>query len=160
MLSRFTLIVLSLATTVGLTLSAHAATDDLASQTSAKDFAQTVVALRETINGSKAKIFQEIDHRSNALASKIDLPPSHVFIFGNPEVGSRLMQCVPLTAVDLPLRMLIREGEEGKTTLYWTPASVLVARYSDNVGEACQELAAKVDATLAALAQKAAAAEE
>lgn len=129
---------------------------NLKSQVSARKYSDTVVALRGALNGSSAKIFQEVDHRNNAVNLHLELPPSRVFIFGNPEIGTRLMQCAPLIALDLPLRMLVRQDDDGHTRLYWTETSTLVERYSNGQGEACRSLAAKVDATLAGIARKAA----
>jgi uncharacterized protein (DUF302 family) len=137
----------------------QAETDGLESQVSAKDYAQTVVTLRKTLNGTGAKIFQEIDHRNNAVSMNVDLPPSRVFIFGNPKVGSHLMKCAPLVAVDLPMRMLVRKDSDGQTRLYWTKATTLMARYSSNLSSECQTLAQKVDNTLAELARQAGAEE-
>lgn len=134
----------------------QAQTDGLESQVSAGDYSQTVVALRGTLNGAGLKIFQEVDHRNNAVGISAEFAPSRVFIFGNPKVGTRLMQCAPLVGLDLPLRMLVRRDSDGRTYLYWTPASTLMARYSSSLSEDCQALAAKVDETLAALALKAA----
>lgn len=142
-----------------LFLQAEPGGPELEAQVSMKDYAQTVVALRETINGTSAKIFQEIDHTNNAVGMDIELAPSRVFIFGNPTVGSRLMECVPLVAIDLPLRMLVREDDDGQTRLYWTRATRLMARHSGgpgNLSKACQELALKVDKTLAEIAREAA----
>lgn len=150
----------TLALTALLALPAQAGPDGLESQVSAKDHAQTVVALRKALNASEAKIFQEIDHRSNAIDTEVKLPPSHVFIFGNPDVGSRLMACVPLAAVDLPMRMLVKSDGDDNTKLYWTSASALLARYSSGLSGECQKLAAQVDDRLARLARKAAVADE
>lgn len=123
---------------------------------SAKDYAQTVVALRATLNGSSNKIFQEIDHHNSAMGMNVELSPSRVFIFGNPKVGTRLIQCAPLVALDLPQRMLVRRDSDGKTQVYWAKASTLLARYSTNLSEDCQALATEVDEELAELAAKAA----
>lgn len=141
-------------------LSALAQPDGLESQVSKRDYAQTVVALRETLNGARVKIFQEVDHRNNAIEADSDFPPTRVFIFGNPKVGTPLMQCAPLVGLDLPMRMLVRRDSEGQTRLYWTRASTLLARYSSSLSEECRRLAARVDANLAALARKASGADE
>lgn len=140
-----------------LTGPAQAEPDGLASQPSAKDYTQTVVALRETLNGSDAKIFQEIDHRNTKIDKDVDLPPSHVFIFGNSQADSWLMQCAPLVAVDLPMRMLVKRDREDNTTIYWTKASTLIERYSSSrLSDQCREFAVRIDKTLVGLAREAA----
>lgn len=142
------------------TLPVQAEPESLKSQVSAKKYSDTVVALRAALNGSSAKIFQEIDHRNNAVNLDLELRPSRVFIFGNPEASTRLMQCAPLMALDLPLRMLVRQDEDGHTRLYWTETGALVERYSDGQGEACRDLADKVDSNLSEIARKAAGVED
>lgn len=142
-----------------LALQAEPGRPELESQVSMKDYAQTVVALRKTLNRTNAKIFQEIDHRNTAVGMDIELPPSRVFSFGNPRVDAGLMECAPLVAVDLPMRMLVREDGDGQTRLYWTRATRLMARHSGPPGDlsqTCHELALKVDATLAEIAREAA----
>lgn len=142
---------------MSLALAAQARPDSLESRDSAKDYAQTVVTLREALHGANLKIFLEVDHRANAINTDVDLPPSRVFVFGSPEVGSYLMKCAPLAGVDLPMRMLVRKDSDGQVRLYWTPASELLARYEDDLSEECQALAAKVDSALEKLALTAAA---
>ena len=137
-----------------LSLKSHASA--LESQVSAKDYAQTVVALRETINSTDAKIFQEVDHRNNAVGKGAELPSSRVFIFGNPKVDTSLMECAPMAAADLPMHMLVRKDEDGRTRLYWTKATELIGRHSDNLSKECQELALKLNVTLEEIARQAA----
>lgn len=126
---------------------------------SEESYADTVVALRNTINASNAKIFQEIDHRNNAVGTDVKLVPSRVFIFGNPKVGARLMECAPMAAVELPLRMLIREDSQSQTGLYWVKASTLLERYQDSPSDDCRALADRIDSHLKDLAKAAAKAE-
>ncbi|QCF24557.1 DUF302 domain-containing protein [Hydrocarboniclastica marina] len=126
---------------------------------SEKSYADTVIALRNAINAGNAKIFQEVDHRNNAVGTDVKLVPSRVFIFGNPKVGARLMECAPLAAVELPLRMLIREDSQTQTRLYWVKASTLLERYEDSPSDECRVLADRIDSHLEDLASTAAKAE-
>jgi len=70
--------------------------------------------------------FQTIDHVQNAKNVDMKLKPETVVIFGNPKMGTLLMQCNPSMGLDLPLRMLFSTAYEGKTTItytnpeYWT----------------------------------------
>ena len=50
------------------------------------------------------------------------MPPTKLLIFGNPKAGTPLMLAAPSSAIDLPLKILIREDAQGKVWLsYNTP---------------------------------------
>ena len=56
----------------------------------------------------------------------MNLKPEAVVIFGNPKMGTVLMQCNSSMGLDLPLRILVHTDYDGSTTLsytnpeYWT----------------------------------------
>jgi uncharacterized protein (DUF302 family) len=64
--------------------------------------------------------FNTIDHRENAKNVDMNLKPETVVVFGNPKMGTVLMNCNPSIGLDLPLRMLITTDYEGKTTITYT----------------------------------------
>src|ERR1700737_1624537 len=55
-----------------------------------------------------------IDHAAAARASGLELKPIEVLLFGNPKLGTPLMQANPHIAVDLPMRVLAWEDGAGK----------------------------------------------
>jgi hypothetical protein len=69
---------------------------------STRDFNQTVATLDSAIIERNLKIFARVDHAANARGVSMELRPTTVFIFGNPQVGTRLMQCEQTAAIDLP----------------------------------------------------------
>jgi uncharacterized protein (DUF302 family) len=64
--------------------------------------------------------FATIDHAKNAKNVDLRLTPETVVIFGNPKMGTKLMQCNASIGLDLPLKMLFSTDYEGKTTLTYT----------------------------------------
>jgi len=70
--------------------------------------------------------FNTIDHAKIAKDAGLRLKPETVVIFGNPNMGTKLMSCNPSIGLDLPLKMLFSTNYEGKTTItytnpeYWT----------------------------------------
>ena len=62
-------------------------------------------------------IFARIDHAANARDADLQMPPTTVFIYGNAKGGTPVMLATPRSALDLPLRVLVRE----------TPAGTIVA---------------------------------
>jgi len=70
--------------------------------------------------------FATIDHAANAKQAGMTLKPETVVLFGNPKVGTKLMECNPSMGLDLPLRLLFTTNYEGQTSItytnpeYWT----------------------------------------
>ncbi|NET09635.1 MAG: DUF302 domain-containing protein [Symploca sp. SIO2B6] len=56
-------------------------------------------------------IFATLDHAQNATNVDLQLSPTRVVIFGNPKVGTLLMQCQQSIGIDLPLKLLIWQDE-------------------------------------------------
>ena len=90
------------------------------------DVPTAVAKLIATIKAKELTHFQTIDHAKNAKDVGLRLKPETVVIFGNPKMGTLLMQCNPSMGLDLPLRILFSTDYEGKTTItytnpeYWT----------------------------------------
>lgn len=68
-----------------------------------------------------ATVFCTIDHAANAQRAGLTLSPSRVVIFGKAEVGTPLMQKAPHMALDLPLRCMVRQDEDGTVFTCMTP---------------------------------------
>ncbi|CAA6812965.1 MAG: Unknown protein [uncultured Sulfurovum sp.] len=81
----------------------------------------------EKIVESKAKaglgIFTVIDHKKGADKVKMELSETKVIVFGNPNLGTKLMQKDPLVALELPMKVLVyTDGNETKI-VYRDPQS-------------------------------------
>jgi len=80
----------------------------------------SVAKLKKLIKEEKLTLFETIDHRANATAVKMDLKPETVVVFGNPKMGTVLMNCNPSMGLDLPLRILVSTNYEGITSFTYT----------------------------------------
>ena len=78
------------------------------------------IAKIEKIVGSKKGlgVFTIIDHKKGADKVGLALDETKVILFGNPKMGTKLMQKDPLTALDLPIRVLVY-SKEGKTQIVY-----------------------------------------
>ena len=92
----------------------------LKSVESQNDLPTAVAKLKKLIEEQGLTYFETIDHRANAKKVNMDLKPESVVVFGNPKMGTILMQCNPSMGLDLPLRMLFTTDYEGKTTITYT----------------------------------------
>lgn len=60
-------------------------------------------------------VFTRIDHAAAAAAAGLALKPRTVVIFGNPRAGTPAMAANPTLGLDLPLRVLVWEDDQGRT---------------------------------------------
>ncbi|MGY0505119.1 DUF302 domain-containing protein [Luteimonas sp. e5] len=99
--------------------SATAAGHDLQRVSSRHDVEATVAALRSALEARGITVFAEIDHAAAARQAGLDMPPTRVLLFGNPKGGTPLMEQHPDLALDLPLRVLVRQRSDGKAEVLW-----------------------------------------
>lgn len=95
---------------------------------------QTVARLEGLLKEKGIKLFCTVDHSGEALAAGLEMPPTKLLIFGNPEAGTPLMLAAPSTAIDLPLKILIAEQSNGEVLVSWNDAAWLQQRHDFPVG--------------------------
>jgi len=94
---------------------------------SAYPFGETLARLRTSMQAANLTIFAEIDHAAGAEAAGMTMPPTTLLIYGNPKGGTPLMLENPRAALDLPLRVLVREDGNGHVLVGYHPVSRLAA---------------------------------
>lgn len=93
------------------------------------DVAQTADNLVKAIEGAGATLFAVVDHAAGAAKVGLEMEPATLVIFGNPKLGTKLMNANPKTGLDLPLRILIW-NEDGKTQLGTLSPDSFKSRYA------------------------------
>jgi uncharacterized protein (DUF302 family) len=91
---------------------------------------QTVQKLEEILQAKGVKLFALIDHSGEAERAGMQMPPTKLLIFGNPKAGTPLMIASPSIAIDLPLKVLVREDDQGKVWISYNTPAYLQARHS------------------------------
>ena len=71
-----------------------------------------------------------IDHALAAAKAGEALRPTQLLIFGNPKLGTPLMQANPCIGLDLPLRVLAWEDAQGQTWIGYTAPQEIAQRYT------------------------------
>ncbi|MCR8914336.1 DUF302 domain-containing protein [Marinobacter panjinensis] len=97
-------------------------------------------------------VMNRINHTAGADKAGLELRPTEVVIFGNPKVGTPLMQCAQSVAIDLPQKALIWEDSEGVVWLGYNDPEYLKQRH--NI-EGCDGVIEKVKGALAGFAKAA-----
>ena len=90
-------------------------------------------------------VFSRIDHQKNAAGVNLTLRPTEVIIFGNPNIGTQLMQCNQLVAIDLPQKVLISEDADNKVWLSYNNPQYIKQRHSIT---GCDEVIDKISGAL------------
>ncbi len=96
-------------------------------------FDATLARLTAAIERAGLTIFARIDHAAGARDAGLTMPPTTVLIYGNAKGGTPIMLAAPLAALDLPLRVLVREAG-GRTLLAYHPVAALSAAQNLLVG--------------------------
>ncbi len=119
---------------------------------SAHDVATTIDRLESILTEKGLSVFGRVDHAANADSVGMTMHPTLLLIFGNPQVGTKLIMSTPHIALDLPLKMLAMEDKTGKVTLNWTDPHYLK---SSHEVENCDELFVNITNILDGFARQA-----
>ena len=94
-------------------------------------------------------VFARIDFAADAAVVGLVLRSTCLLLFGNPRAGTPLIVATPSVALDLPLRVLVWESDDGTVWVGYNTPEYLAERYGVST-----ELLANVRAveTLAAIA--------
>ncbi|CDU12794.1 DUF302 domain-containing protein [Vibrio coralliirubri] len=127
-----------------------AASDGLIKYQSNYSVKETADRFEEIAKSKGLTLFARIDHQKNASKVDLELRPTEVIIFGNPKVGTPLMQCAQEVAIDLPQKVLVIEDSNKKVWLSYNDPNYLVERHAIN---GCDEVVKKVSGVLSMLSE-------
>jgi uncharacterized protein (DUF302 family) len=71
-----------------------------------------------------------LERAAVAKGLTVPLRPTTLVIAGNPAAGTPLMQADPTIGVELPLRFLVWQGEDGRTRVSYDPIKSIAARHA------------------------------
>ena len=113
---------------------------------------ETANRLENILNEKGMTIFRRIKHSEAADKVGIRLRETELIIFGNPKIGSPLMKCQQIVAIDLPQKALVWEDAESNVWLSYNDPGYLKKRH--NVS-GCEEVLLKIEKALASTAKSA-----
>ena len=117
-----------LAVATVLTGTAQAGTD-LVTKPSQYPVPETIDRIERAVTAKGMQIFVRIDHSGEAKKVGLAMRPTHLLIFGNPKGGTAFMVAKPTAAIDLPMKALAWEDEDGKVWLTYNSPELLHARH-------------------------------
>jgi uncharacterized protein (DUF302 family) len=128
------------------------AADGMVTLKSAHSVSVTADKLESLLTAKGMTVMNRISHSEGAAGVDLELRPTELVIFGNPKVGTPLMQCSQSVAIDLPQKALIWEDSEGTVWLGYNDPEYLEKRH--NI-KGCDKALDKVTGALAAFSKAA-----
>ncbi|MDD3475933.1 MAG: DUF302 domain-containing protein [Sulfurimonas sp.] len=86
---------------------------------------ETTQKIKEIVISKGFEVFTIIDHKQNAKNVNMEMAEAKVILFGNPKAGTKLMQENILSALDLPLRVLIFKDSTANVKVAFRDVSAL-----------------------------------
>jgi uncharacterized protein (DUF302 family) len=90
---------------------------------------ETMGKLQAILQTKGVAVFALIDHSGEAAKVGMEMHPTKLLIFGNPKGGTPLMLAAPTIAIDLPLKILIWEDDQGKVLVSYNSPEYLAERH-------------------------------
>ena len=106
------------------------AAEGLITKTSSHSVKQTMDRLEKIVRDKGFIVAARVNHAAAAIQSGATLRPTEVLIFGNPKLGTVLMQSNQTIGIDLPIKVLVWEDDKGVVTLGYNDPAWLAKRHA------------------------------
>ena len=91
---------------------------------------ETVAKIEKMLKKNGITVFTVIDFRAGAKSTGSDMTDAKLIIFGNPKLGTRIMQRDIRAAIDLPMKVLVYKDFDGNTKIEYKDPLNLKNEYS------------------------------
>lgn len=91
--------------------------------------AETLERLEAILKSKGLTIFARVDHSGEAARIGMEMHPTQLLIFGSPKGGTPVMLAAPSVAIDLPLKALVWEDDQGKVWITQNSPEYLQQRH-------------------------------
>ena len=109
---------------------AAAADNGLITMKSLHSVDETLDRFEQAVKSKGMRVFARIDHAAGAAGVGKQLRSTEVLIFGNPNIGTLLMQSNQTAGIDLPLKLLVWQDAEGQVWIAYNDPAYLVQRHN------------------------------
>lgn len=98
--------------------------DRVITKVAAGTVAEVTARFRDILGAKGVTIFAVIDQAAAARTAGLTLRDTVLVIFGNPAAGTPVMEAAPLSALDLPLKLLIWDDAGTTRLAYYAPEAI------------------------------------
>lgn len=96
-----------------------------------KDIVQKICSRLEE---HEINIYAVVDHQLDMNAVGVASYPAFTILFGNPRMGSKLLEKLPVATIDIPLRLAVIKSESGRgSTIIFRDMEHLFEEYISRV---------------------------
>ncbi len=110
------------------------------------DVTTTINKLEAALTKKGMTIFKRVSHSDGAKKVGLKIRETELLIFGNPKIGTLLMQCKQSAALDLPLKALAYQDKNNKVWLAYNDPGYIAKRHNINH---CDQVVNKMSKALA-----------
>lgn len=110
-----------LASILIILISAEISAQNLTVYKSAKTVDETVERIIEVIEKKKLVYFETVEHDKVAKNYGVEIPPTRMILFEDPNLMIELISCRQTTALDLPMKILVWEEDEDVYVGFFDP---------------------------------------
>jgi uncharacterized protein (DUF302 family) len=114
---------------------------------------ETMRRLEAEVSAKGMTVFAHVDHAAGATAAGLPLRPTDLLIFGAAKGGTPLMQSVQTIGIDLPLKALVWQDEDGTTFVTYNDPAHLAQRHG--LGDSTKSAVEAMSGALKAIAARA-----
>ena len=90
---------------------------------------ETLARLQSIVKEKGLTVFALVDHSGEAEKAGLKMRPTQLLIFGSPKGGTPLMVAAPRLAIDLPLKALAWQDEQGQVWVSYNTPEYLQERH-------------------------------
>ena len=139
-------LLLALVVMGGTPMTATAAPAETLEKSTDKSVQDAVDSFLAVLGAKGATVFAVVEHAKGAEKVGMEMKPATLVIFGNPKLGTPLMLESATIGIDLPMKALFVEGDDGKTQVLYTDIQKVAVRHNiDPEVPAVQKVAKVLD---------------
>ncbi|GBC76559.1 hypothetical protein HRbin08_00021 [bacterium HR08] len=98
---------------------------------SKNSFADTVSKLKSAIQQNQMMVLFEANHKNMMAMVGVESKNSVTVLFGRPQMGAMLMGAEPKAALEMPMRIAVRELDNGEIVVIYYKPSYLLSHYKN-----------------------------
>jgi len=130
-------------------LGAGVPAENIVEQESKWTLDETVARLERLLKAQNVPVFAKFDHDGNARQADMTLRPTRVLVFGNPKVGTKLMQAGQSAGLDLPIHVSIWQDERNRTWVGYRSLDSIAAEHAIKDPETVAAMSRALDGLIA-----------
>ena len=115
---------------VGLMISLSMFASEIIIKPSSNSVDKTIHKIKTIVEKKGLHVFAIVDHQKNAQGVDMKMKASKLIIFGNPKMGTLLMQDDMSMGLDLPLKILVYSDKNSHTQMAYRNGSSFEASHT------------------------------